>query len=148
MFIGSFAVLLFMFSVAVIALVVGIAIGRRRDLRQTQMLEAVGEAIIAIDLSGCVTFWNQAAERLYGRSAAEAIGKPIFELTSTTDARRRDGRAQTHALLASGKPVSGRFVVHRRNGTEMTVLATVAPVRDGRGRTIAHVAAVPDNADV
>jgi len=43
--------------------------GRRK------VLEAVGEAIIAIDLSGCVTFWNQAAERLYGRSAAEAIGK-------------------------------------------------------------------------
>ncbi len=145
---GPLAVLVLLLSVAVAALIVGIAFGRRRNLRQTQMLEAVGEAIISIDLQGCVTFWNTAAERLYGWRAAEAMGRPIFELTSTTDARRDVGRARTHVLLAKGEMTSGRYLVQRRDGTDVHVLATTTPILDRRGRRLGYVGMIRDIAEV
>ncbi|HET9590272.1 MAG TPA: PAS domain S-box protein, partial [Anaerolineales bacterium] len=48
---------------------------------QANLLGAVGSAAIATDLVGRVIYWNPAAERLYGWSTSEALGRLITELT-------------------------------------------------------------------
>ena len=47
----------------------------------TELLDALGKAVIATDLDGTVRFWNRAAERLYGWTAEEAIGENIRDLS-------------------------------------------------------------------
>ena len=45
-----------------------------------ELLDAVDTAMIVTNLEGVVELWNDAAERLYGWSAVEAIGEPLAEL--------------------------------------------------------------------
>lgn len=73
------------------------------DLReihlQALLQDAVDAAIIATDLDAVVTHWSKGAQRLYGWSREEAVGRCVMELT----VRERD-RAQTHSTLADVLP--------------------------------------------
>ncbi|MBN1814130.1 MAG: PAS domain-containing protein, partial [Anaerolineae bacterium] len=40
-----------------------------------QLLDAVGQAVVATDLGGGITYWNRAAEDLYGWTAEEVLGR-------------------------------------------------------------------------
>jgi len=56
------------------------------ELLRTQaiMLDQTHDAIIVRDYTDHILFWNRGAERLYGWSANEAIGKNMYELLSLT----------------------------------------------------------------
>jgi PAS domain-containing protein len=63
-------------------LIVAIEVAERRRLdelrwRLAAIIESSDGAIIAISPEGQITEWNSGAERMYGFSAAEAIGKPV-----------------------------------------------------------------------
>jgi anti-anti-sigma factor len=94
--------------------------------------DAPERAVIATDLSGVVTVWNAAAERLYGWSPDEVVGRPITDLTVGPDdlviaeeimeAVRREGSWQ------------GEFEVRRRDGTRFTAHVRDLLFRDRHGR--------------
>jgi anti-anti-sigma factor len=91
----------------------------------------VERAIIATDLGGTVTRWNAEAERLYGWTAEEVMGKPITNLTvgpqdqdvaeEIMESVRRDGRWE------------GDFDVRRKDGTQFRAFVrdTLMHDRDG-----------------
>jgi PAS domain S-box-containing protein len=70
-----------------VALLVANISGRKQaeaELAEKQrMMELSNDAIIARDMSGDITLWNQGAERIYEWKAEEAIGKPLHELLQT-----------------------------------------------------------------
>src|SRR5262249_5421601 len=45
--------------------------------RQAQILEQIHDAVVVVDLSGAITDWNAGAERIYGYSSTEAVGRSI-----------------------------------------------------------------------
>lgn len=47
--------------------------------RQAQIINQIHESVIATDLEGRVTFWNQGAERMFGYATEEAVGRPISD---------------------------------------------------------------------
>ena len=51
---------------------------------QANLLGAVGSAVIATDLNGIVLYWNPAAEKLYGWSSSDALGRNIVEVALCT----------------------------------------------------------------
>ena len=54
----------------------------QRELRfRAQLLDTVEQAVIAVDMDGAVTYWNQFAERLYGWRADEVLGRSIVQFT-------------------------------------------------------------------
>ena len=42
-----------------------------------QIVEAIGDAIVASDASGAITLWNPAAQRMFGYTESEAVGQSL-----------------------------------------------------------------------
>jgi PAS domain S-box-containing protein len=96
-----------------------------------EVLDALGHAVIATDPQGTVVFWNEAAERLYGWPAAEALGCDITEVTVPTLSQQ--AAAEVMAALREGRSWSGGFPVQRRGGEVFHALVTDSGVyRDGK----------------
>ena len=103
-----------------------------RQIRfQAQLLDMVGQAVIATDLAGKVIYWNRFAETLYGWRADEVHGRSILELTPA--AASAEQAAEIMRRLARGERWSGEFLVRRRDGSEFLATVTDSPIVDERG---------------
>jgi PAS domain S-box-containing protein len=98
---------------------------------QAHLLDAVGQAVIAIDMQGKVTYWNRRAEELYGWSAQEVMGRLVREVLVSEDQEER--AAEIGSELRAGRSWTGEFVVRRRDGTTFPAMVTDTPVRYERG---------------
>jgi PAS domain S-box-containing protein len=116
-----------------------------RDVTQTRqaiedrlylaaIVESSDDAIIGMTLDGAVASWNRGAERLYGYTAAEAIGKPVSLLIPPDYADDQGGITE--------RVLRGEYIEHyetvrlRKDGSQVDVSLTVSPVRDSEGRVI------------
>jgi len=140
----------FFFAISSVLLVLGIrerrALERERATRQ-QLLQSTRElarlaaivefsddAIIGKSLDGTVLSWNGGAERLYGYTSAEAVGKPISMLVPT------EGQAEFQELLQ--KVHRGERVEHletmrkAQDGRDLAVSLRISPVRDADGKIV------------
>ena len=95
------------------------------------IVESADEAMLSTTLDGTVLTWNDAAERMYGFAASEAVGRHVSLVVP------EEGRAQAERLLQAvrrGEPVQRAEVLGRcKNGTLIEVALTVSPVRDRDG---------------
>ena len=98
---------------------------------QTQLLNAVGQAIIATDLEGKILYWNRCAEELYGWSAQEVMGRMVHELLISEELL--ENVEEVMARLRAASSWSGEFLVRRKDGTPLSVEVTDTPVRDDGG---------------
>ncbi|MDP8901584.1 MAG: PAS domain S-box protein [Actinomycetota bacterium] len=109
---------------------------------QAQLLDTVGEAVIALDVDGRVSYWNRAAEVLYGWSSEEAMGRKLRGMVVPNDLR---GRAEEIARqLREGKNWAGEFEVRRRDGTLLPVEGTDTPVFGEDGDLIGYIGVLRD----
>ena len=98
---------------------------------QALLLEHVQNAVIATDPEGRITYWNAAAERMYGWAAAEVVGRPVAEVTVPITGRvAADEIMET--LTRTGM-WQGEFEVQRRDGSTFEALVTNALLRDENG---------------
>jgi len=111
----------------------------RLEAEQTSALlaaivESSNDAILSERLGGRINSWNRAAEQLFGYSAAEAIGKPSALIMPA------DRLHEQEALLARvevGERVEHYETVRRRrDGAELAVSLSLAPIRDTNGRVV------------
>lgn len=105
---------------------------RQRALihEQSQMLQQVSDAIQAVDLQGRITYWNCAAERLFGWSAAEVLGKDVFNLLYRASSA---GIEQIRRELKTGRPWSGEQLKIQRDGKTILVEHRQTPLCDEAG---------------
>jgi PAS domain S-box-containing protein len=91
-------------------------------------------AIIGKTLGGIVTSWNMGAQRIFGYSAQEMIGRPIDILSSPS---RPGEMKKILAQVRRGKKFE-RFETERRrkDGAIIRVLLTVSPIRDSKGQIV------------
>lgn len=106
-----------------------------RHLGQESLLNAIiassVDAIVTVDMDGIITSWNPAAERIYGYSAAEAIGRNIDMLTPSD---RRQEINELMDRIARGEPVEVFDTVKLdKSGKPIDISLTMAPVRDPQG---------------
>lgn len=98
------------------------------------IVESSDDAIISKNLDGIVTSWNKAAERLFGYSAAEAIGQPIT-LVIPKDRRREEVGILTR--IRRGERIDHfETVRQRKDGSSIFVSLTVSPVKDAHGNIV------------
>lgn len=92
------------------------------------------DAIIGKTLDGCVTSWNAGAERLFGYTAAEAIGRPITFLIPPD---RIDEEAALLARLSRGEHVEHFETLRRRkDGRLIPVSLSISPIKNRQGRIV------------
>ena len=98
------------------------------------IIESSDDAIVSKDLNGIVRSWNPGAERIFGYTAAEMIGRPI-EVIFPPD--RRDEEPKILARLRRGERVDHFETVRvRKDGTPIDVSVTISPVRSPTGEII------------
>jgi sigma-B regulation protein RsbU (phosphoserine phosphatase) len=98
------------------------------------IVDSSDDAIIGKTLEGIVVSWNAGAERTYGYSAAEMIGKPISILLPPG---RPDEIIQILEKVKRGEPVARYNTIRlRRDGRVINVSLTVSPIRDNSGSLI------------
>ncbi len=103
--------------------------------RLVTMLDHASDAIVGLDLDGQVTRWNLAAERLFGYSPHQALGKPLTALTLAPDQAEEDSLLFDNAR--TGKPTPPFETQRRhRDGRLIDVEISGGPVLDDDGRVV------------
>jgi len=105
-------------------------------------LTSIADAVITTDLAGTITYLNPTAERLTGWRTTEALGQPLsIVLTLVSEATRQPIADIAAHCLREGRAVDldEGVLLLRRDGTEVTVGDSAAPLRDRNGATIGVV---------
>src|SRR5438128_1339379 len=94
------------------------------------IVDSSDDAIISRDTNGIITSWNPAAERIFGYTASEAIGRHI---TLVIPPDRRDEADQIMARVRAGERVE-HFETRRlhKDGSIVPATLTISPVTDAR----------------
>lgn len=101
---------------------------------QVHLLNTVQQAVIATDLNGTVTFWNQFAEKLYGWTAVEALGQSVMNLTTPDIVQEQ--AAKIMSRLSRGQSWSDEFTVKNKDGKTFPAHITNSPVYDSEGELV------------
>ncbi len=105
--------------------------------QQTQILDQLHESVLTMDLTGYITSWNKGAERLFGYSSVEAVGRNILFLYDDEDTGFHD------AFLEQG----GRLMEVRRkkkSGEVFWASLSLSPLRDLDERPVGLIAYLTD----
>ena len=111
-----------------------------------QLLDAVGDAVIAADASGAIIFWNPAATRLFGYEQDEAMGKSLDLITPQRHQKRHwDGYYKT---MQTGQTKYGHDVLKvpavHRDGHALSIAFTVALLHSPDQKVSSIVAVIRD----
>jgi len=102
--------------------------------RLVAIVESSDDAIVSKDLHGVVTSWNPGAERMFGYTAQEMIGRPI---TTIIPPELRDEENVILATIARGDRLEHFETVRvKKSGETIEVSLTVSPVKDEAGRIV------------
>ena len=98
------------------------------------IVESSDDAVLTKDLNGVITSWNQGAERLFGYTAEETIGKPV---TMLIPAERHDEEPTILARIRRGERIDHYETVRqRKDGSTVDISLTVSPVRNPEGTIV------------
>ena len=130
----------------------GIAVGIERKRAEERLhrerewlrvtLASIGDAVIATDLDGRVTFLNGVAEALTGWTRHDAEGRPLAEVFRIVNERtRREVESPALRALREGAVVglANHTVLIARDGTERAIDDSAAPIRDEAGAVMGAV---------
>ncbi len=113
--------------------------------RLAAIVESSGDAIISKELDGTITSWNSAAERMYGYSASEMIGRSIF--TVVPQNLEHEEREILDRVAGGGNVAHYETVRTRRDGSLIEVSLTISPIRSTAGVIIGASAIQRDISD-
>ena len=114
----------------------------QKILLQTRMLDAVEQAITAVDQNGVVIYWNRFAENLYQQPAANVIGRNIDALFTSPVLAAQVTAIVNH--LRTGAGWAGEFNIQRRDGSYFPVHVNASPLYDEQGKLIGYVGLAAD----
>jgi PAS domain S-box-containing protein len=113
--------------------------------RFAAIIEFSDDAIITKDLNSIITSWNPGAERLFGYSAEEAIGRPVTVLIPT---ERQDEEPVILERIRRGERVDHYETVRlRKDGSHVDISLSVSPIKDVNGTIVgaSKIARGPDS---
>ncbi|HUQ99198.1 MAG TPA: PAS domain S-box protein [Gemmatimonadaceae bacterium] len=112
---------------------------------QGVLLNSVQQAVIAIDSTGRIVYWNRFASSIYGWEREEVMGRHPWEVVSPPEAR-----AQGEALfqkVSQGVSWSGELTRRDKSGRQFPAMVTLSPLSDNAGTFTGVVAVSVDVTD-
>ncbi|UCI24629.1 sensor histidine kinase [Mesorhizobium sp. B2-8-5] len=101
------------------------------DARLAAIVDSSYDAIIGKDLNSIITDWNQAAERVFGYSAEEAIGQSILMLIPD---HMQNEESEIIARIRGGERIPSFETTRRRkDGSLVAVSLTISPIKNSAG---------------
>jgi two-component system sensor histidine kinase UhpB len=98
------------------------------------IVDSSDDAIVSKTLDGVITSWNRGAERIFGYTTAEAVGRHIFLIIPDD---RRTEEEDVLARLRRGETIDHFETVRRaKDGRLLHISLTVSPIRDANGTII------------
>lgn len=112
----------------------------------SELVEAIGDAVVAADPAGAIILWNPAAERMFGHTEEQALGKSLDIIIPQRQQQRHwDGY---HKTMATGQTRYGNDVLRvpalHKDGHTLSIAFTVAMLHSPDGKVSAIVAVVRD----
>jgi PAS domain S-box-containing protein len=102
--------------------------------RLAAIVESSDDAIISKTLDGIITTWNASAQRIFGHTAAEAVGQSILMLIPED---RKDEEATIIAKIRRGERVEHYETIRlHKDGTPIAISVTISPLVDSHGNII------------
>jgi len=103
-------------------------------MRLAAVVQSSHDAIVAKDLNGIITDWNESAERIFGYSAKEIVGKSILTLIPKD---RQSEEKEILRKIRGGESIDHYKTVRcRKDGRLIEVSLTISPVRDSQGNIV------------
>jgi len=98
------------------------------------IVESSDDAIASKDLNGIITSWNKGAERLFGYTAEEIIGKPVTTLMPEDRVNEEPGILKK---ICAGERIDHYETVRRRkDGSLVNISLTISPIKDESGQVV------------
>ncbi len=119
--------------------------GDGQILFQGQLLNAIEQAVLTVDLTGKIIFWNRFAETLFGWTADEVHGQKIAEVLASPWLMETVRENIEH--LQQGIRWSGEFLVQRRNGNTFIIQAGVSLIQNEPNTLIGIICVSRDSPD-
>ena len=113
----------------------------QRELLQVT-LKSIGDAVIATDRTGRISFINPTAESLTGWKAAEVVGKPLREVFRIINEETRAAvESPYEAVVHRGLTVAlaNHTLLISREGAEIPIEDSGAPIRDAKGNIVGAI---------
>ena len=114
-----------------------------------QVVEALGDAVVICDRDGVIRFWNVAAERLFGFTKTDALGKSL-DLIIPERLRQRHWAGYDKAM-ASGETRPGRDLLRvpaiHKDGRRLSIAFTVSLLFGPEGKVTGVAAVIRDDSD-
>lgn len=108
---------------------------------QASLLEEVQSAVIATDLDNRVTYWNRAADAIYGWTSEEALGRDLHELVSDDP---DSAKAVPRSVVRDGRRWMGIMRDRRKDGSRVLTSVSAVPLRDADGRITGGIGTAAD----
>jgi PAS domain S-box-containing protein len=110
--------------------------------RLASIIDSSEDAILSKNLDGTITSWNRGAERIYGYTPEEAVGRHISILTPGD---RPDEISEILGKIAGGESIEHYESVRvTKNGRQLNVSISVSPLRDAAGEIVGASAIARD----
>ncbi len=112
------------------------------EQRWATTLASIGDAVIATDVAGNVTFMNAVAEQLTGWTGAEAFLKPVADVFNiVSEETRKEAGSPVARVLREGMIVglANHTILIKKDGTEVPIDDSGAPITDREGKTMGVV---------
>jgi PAS domain S-box-containing protein len=107
---------------------------RHARFRHAAVIESSADAIATGTLDGTIVSWNRGAEKIYGYTEAEAIGKPIAMLGPPELPDEENKILET--LRAGGRIEHFETIRVTKTGKRINASLTISPIKDSSGRTV------------
>ncbi|HEY5806111.1 MAG TPA: CHASE domain-containing protein [Candidatus Saccharimonadales bacterium] len=110
------------------------------------ILSSIGDGVLVLNTEGVIVLFNKAAEAISGFSATEAVGRPYKQILNFFSAKDGSevGEFVTDALTGKRAEMARNTILKRKDGSDVPVADSAAPVRDVDGRVTGAVVVFRD----